>query len=259
MNRSDVGSVNRDNDYEHGHSDRELERLDRQARVVEPITRGFLRDAGIGLGMRVLDMGSGAGHVAFLAAELVGAAGEVVGVDRAPAAVAAARTRAEARSLRNVSFLEGEPGGMTFERPFDAVVGRYELMHQTDPTAALRALARHLRPGGVLVFHEPDLDGARSFPPAPTYDRCCRWIVETYRRLGAEPRMGGQAARGVRGRGPAGAVDVAGGDHRRRGGRPGAPEPVSRDCPQPAPRDGASGGSDGGRNRRRDLGRAGAQ
>jgi SAM-dependent methyltransferase len=164
--------------------------LDRQARVVEPITRGFLRDAGIGLGMRVLDMGSGAGHVAFLAAELVGAAGEVVGVDRAPAAVAAARTRAEARSLRNVSFLEGEPGGMTFERPFDAVVGRYVLMYQTDPTAALRALARHLRPGGVLVFHEPDLDGARSFPPAPTYDRCCRWIVETYRRLGAEPRMG---------------------------------------------------------------------
>ena len=32
--------------------------------------------------------------------------------------------------------------------------------------------------------------GARSFPPVPTYDRCCRWIVETLRLSGADPRMG---------------------------------------------------------------------
>jgi SAM-dependent methyltransferase len=78
-----------------------------------------------------------------------------------PTAVAAARARAGARSLRNVSFLEGDPTGMAFERPFDAVVGRYVLMFHPDPPAALRALARHLRPGGVMVFYESDWEGVR--------------------------------------------------------------------------------------------------
>ena len=143
--------------------------------------------------MRVLDVGSGAGDVAFLAADMVGAAGEVVGVDRAPVALAAARGRAHALSLRNVSFREGNPAEMTFEQPFDAVVGRYVLMFQHDPTSMLEKLVAHVRRGGVVVFHEPDWDSARSFPPVPTYDRCCRWIVETL-RLWRRPANGYQAA-----------------------------------------------------------------
>ncbi len=176
--------------YVLGHSERELERLGTQARLVDPITRNFFRAAGIVPGLRVLDVGSGAGDVAFLAAELVGDRGQVVGVDRAPAALAAARARAESRSLRRVTFLEGDPSEMTFEGLFDAVIGRYVLMFQPDPSAMLRKLAAHVRPGGTIVFHEPDWDGARSFPPAPTYDRCCRWIVETLQSRGNETRMG---------------------------------------------------------------------
>ena len=72
--------------YVLGHSDRELDRLQVQARLIEPITRTFFSDAGLAPGMRVLDIGSGAGDVAFLAAELVGEEGEVVGIDRASAA-----------------------------------------------------------------------------------------------------------------------------------------------------------------------------
>jgi SAM-dependent methyltransferase len=79
---------------------------------------------------------------------------------------------------------------MTFEQPFDAVVGRYVLAFQHDPAAMLRKLVAHLRPGGVVVFHEPDFDSERSFPPAPTYDRCCRWVAEALRLSGADPRMG---------------------------------------------------------------------
>ena len=176
--------------YALGHSDRELERLSAQARLVDPITRQLLLEAGIGLGMRVLDVGSGAGDVAFLLAELVGESGEVVGVDRARGALAVARARADEDSRRNVSFLEGDPTRMAFERGFDAVVGRYVLQFQPDPVAALRALARHLQPGGIVAFHELDWDGVRSFPPSPTFDRCCGWIVETLRMLGAETRMG---------------------------------------------------------------------
>ena len=176
--------------YALGHSDRELERLSAQARLIDPITRQFFREAGIVPGMRVLDVGSGGGDVAFLVAELVGDTGEVVGVDRAPDALAVARARADAQSRRNVVFHEGDPAKMTFERTFDAVVGRYVLQFQQDPGVMLRKLADHVRPGGVVAFHEIDWDGVRSFPPSPTYDRCCLWIVETLRLLGAETRMG---------------------------------------------------------------------
>jgi len=175
--------------YVLGHSESELERLRRQARLIEPITRGFFRDAGIAPGMRVLDIGSGAGDVAFLAAELVGPSGEVVGIDRAAAAVAAATRAARARALANVSFREGDAARMPCERPFDAIVGRYVLLYQADAGATLRELSRHLKTGGLMVFHEPDWKAARSSPATPTYDNCWRWLQERFRRAGTDGNM----------------------------------------------------------------------
>src|SRR5438477_11537486 len=90
--------------YVLGHSQRELERLGTQARRVDPMTRRFFEAAGIAPGMRVLDVGSGAGHTALLLADLVGAGGEVVGVDRSATALATARARVAKRSLGNVTF-----------------------------------------------------------------------------------------------------------------------------------------------------------
>src|SRR5262245_11876763 len=123
--------------YALGHSDSELERLTIQARLIDPITRQLFREAGIVPGMRVLDVGCGMGDVSFLVRELVGEAGEVIGLDRATQALASARARAEARSLHNVSFREGDINQIRFEQPFDAVVGRYVLLFNADPPAIL--------------------------------------------------------------------------------------------------------------------------
>lgn len=176
--------------YPLGHSNREVERLSAQGRLLESLTREFLCQAGVVPGMRVLDVGCGAGDVTFLAAELVGNTGTVIGTDRASGVLSIARARAETSSLRNVSFLEGDPSEMTFDESFDAVIGRFVLMFQTAPAVMLRLLARHLRPGGFLAFQEPDWDGARSVPMLLTYDQCCGWIVETFRSLGTDTRMG---------------------------------------------------------------------
>jgi SAM-dependent methyltransferase len=176
--------------YALGHSDRELQRLEIQARLVDPITRRFFSEAGIVSGMRVLDVGSGVGDVAFLAAELVGQGGAVVGTDRSAAAIVLARRRAAERSLDMVSFWEGDPTKMSFEEPFDAVVGRYVLMFQPDPAAMLNGVVRHLRPGGLVVFHEPYRGGVRSFPTVGTYDRAWELVNQTFIRLGADPEMG---------------------------------------------------------------------
>src|SRR5258706_7579879 len=176
--------------YVLGHSDRELARLQVQARLIGPITRGFMRDSGIAPGMRVLDVGSGAGDVAFIAAEIVGKSGEILGVDRDAAAIAAARQRAIAVAASNVTFLHGNPAEMTFDGQFDAVVGRYVLMYQDNPAAMLRKLVTHVHAGGIVVFHEPDRDGIRSYPPVQVYERWCHLVDETFRRWGGDPRMG---------------------------------------------------------------------
>ena len=176
--------------YALGHSDRELARLAVQAELVDPITRRFLVEAGIASGMRVLDVGSGVGDVAFLAAELVGETGEVVGTDRSAAALAVARRRADERSLRQVTFVEGDPAALAFEQAFDAAVGRYVLAFQPDPAAMLRRVAGHVRAGGVVVFHESHLEAVLSYPAVPTYDRACALVEETFRTLGTDPLMG---------------------------------------------------------------------
>jgi SAM-dependent methyltransferase len=176
--------------YSLGHSDQELERLSIQARLVEPITRRFLSDGGITAGMRVLDVGSGAGDVAFLAAELVGPDGSVTGTDRAGTALEVARQRASARTLSNVRFVEGDPAEMEFDGPFDAVVGRYVLMFQEDPVAMLRGTVRHLRAGGVVVFHEPYREGLPSYPPIQAYNDARQLIDEVLRLTGGDPSMG---------------------------------------------------------------------
>src|SRR6516162_4972424 len=130
------------NEYALGYSERELERLRRQAQLVNPITRQYLIEAGLAPGMCVLDVGSGAGDVAFLAAELVGPSGQVVGVDRSRDALVFARSRAKEQSLADVTFVESELAAMSFDQHFDAAIGRYVLCFQPDPAALLRKISR---------------------------------------------------------------------------------------------------------------------
>src|SRR5271163_695607 len=80
--------------YVLGRSAEEVERLRSQAAFIRPFTERLLRDAGIARGMKVLDLGTGAGDVALLAAHLVGQEGTVVGIDTNSAILEVARARA---------------------------------------------------------------------------------------------------------------------------------------------------------------------
>ena len=97
--------------------------------------------------MRVLDVGSGWGDAALVAAELIGEGGEVVGVDIAPAAVAVAQARVKALGKRNVSFRHGGLDRLELAEKFDAAVGRYVLMFNPDPAAMVKS-ARKARAAG---------------------------------------------------------------------------------------------------------------
>src|SRR5690349_1040057 len=100
-----------------------------------------------GAGMRVLDLGSGAGDMAFVAADVVGANGEVVGLERSPQAVAQATARARRRPPGNTRFISGDIREAVEDGPFDAVVGRLVLMYVPDASAVLHTQAAALRRG----------------------------------------------------------------------------------------------------------------
>jgi ubiquinone/menaquinone biosynthesis C-methylase UbiE len=176
--------------YALGHSQHELARLSRQAQVFSPFTRQLFEQAGVGVGMSVLDVGSGAGDVSLLASELVGNAGRVVGVDRVPEAVEWARARAHSGRIGNVDFLLGDPAEMEFSRPFDAIVGRFVLMYYPDPVDAVFKLTRHLRPLGHIVFQEFDMQYVRSLPAAPTFECATELMKRTLRATDTRIELG---------------------------------------------------------------------
>src|SRR5712664_3012993 len=95
-------------DYALGSTDRERQRLMRQGAILRGFLEMAFRAAGIGPGMRVLDMGSGVGDVSLLAADLVGPQGSVVGLDRDPENVAWAAKRAAEADRSNIRFLTNE-------------------------------------------------------------------------------------------------------------------------------------------------------
>jgi SAM-dependent methyltransferase len=175
-----------------GSSEAESRRLISQAQLFGESTRRLLTTAGLGHGMRVLDLGSGAGDVAFIAAELVGPSGHVTGVDRNPAVLDLARARAERAGLSNVEFRQADLETFEPDHPIDALIGRLVLMYQVDPPATLARAAGWLAPGGIAAFQEMNTAAValQCYPALPTWNRFREWVQSAVERAGAEELMG---------------------------------------------------------------------
>jgi ubiquinone/menaquinone biosynthesis C-methylase UbiE len=182
-----AGSYKAEDTYPMGRSKAETERLIEQAGLFALPLRRLFEDAGLAPGMRVLDLGSGAGDVAMAAAELVGPSGEVVGVDMNAAILETARARTGAAGYANVHFLAGDlRDGVEVAGEFDALVGRYVLLYLEDPAAMLRPFVRRLRPGGVAAFQDTAVE--LSFvaqPPSPLLSLAVGWLGAGLRAAGA--------------------------------------------------------------------------
>lgn len=176
--------------YSLGGSSAELTRLQRQSDYYANVTEMAMRQAGIVPGMHVIDAGSGTGDVAFLAADLVGPNGSVTGIEQAPATVAGARAGAERAGYANVSFVEGNVELEQLGGVYDALVGRFILMHSRQPVAALRNLVAQLRPGSPVLFLEMDIPAATTHPDVPLVHEMRDLIVAAFRANGVSPAPG---------------------------------------------------------------------
>ena len=128
-----MNELNGDARYTMGRSKGEEERLIQQSQLYNALTWGFLKEAGLSSGMKVLDIGSGTGDVAMTAAELVGQEGAVVGVDLNAEILETARTRAREAGLSNLEFIVGDARTLDLGGDFDALIGRLVLMYMSDP------------------------------------------------------------------------------------------------------------------------------
>jgi ubiquinone/menaquinone biosynthesis C-methylase UbiE len=178
--------------YAMGYDDRERRRLQLQASIINPVTEQLLRRAGLGVGMRVLDVGAGVGDVAMLAARIVGTAGSVTACDLDETALAVLRERAESEGLTNISTLAGDLHALALPHDIDAVIGRHILIHVPDPLEIVRLVSGFVRPGGVVVFQEYDFSVMHAgFPPTPLRDR----TFEVFRDFFAMARHGNMGTR----------------------------------------------------------------
>src|SRR5690349_23407739 len=120
----------------------------------------LVADARITSGYAVLDLGSGTGYPALLAAQTVGTSGSVVGLDLAADMVAAAERKARRLALANVTFKVGDASILPFDTAaFDAVISRFCLMFLPDVPKAVAEIARVLKPGrwfAATVWSSPE-------------------------------------------------------------------------------------------------------
>ena len=133
----------------------------------------------------MLDLGTGLGHVAQIAGELVGPTGSVLGIDRSADAIAVARQRASEAGARHLTYVEGDARAWRASEPFDALVGRLLLFHVPDITAVVSHHLHNLRPGGEFVAIDFDIGGSRAEPFVPIVDDVLRWVQEAFRAVGS--------------------------------------------------------------------------
>ena len=183
---------NKSPEYILGHSEEELNRLVEQSSFYNDATRQAFSLAGITMGMRILDLGCGAGDLSLIAGEFVGPGGYVLGIDQSNDATLVATSRAEAANLKQVQFVVGDIHEYQTEEPFDAIVGRLVLLYQADPVRTLQRISQLVKKEGIVLFQEFDLSAAHCLPPTESFDRATGIINDTFTKARMDINLGGK-------------------------------------------------------------------
>jgi len=115
-----------------------------------PISKAELKPGEI-----VLDLGSGAGFDAFLAAQRVGESGKVIGVDMTHEMIEKARFNAEKLNVSNAEFRQGEIEKLPVpDSSVDVVISNCVINLSPDKSAVFKEIHRTLKPGGRIIVSD---------------------------------------------------------------------------------------------------------
>jgi ubiquinone/menaquinone biosynthesis C-methylase UbiE len=173
--------------YVHGYSSREAERLRDQADTLSALLHDGVRYSA---GRRVLEAGCGTGaQTVHLAGNSPDAA--ITSVDLSAASLDAARQRVAAAGRRNVRFQQADLFALPFaDGSFDDVFLCFVLEHLAEPTRALQALRRVLKPGGTLTVIEGDHGSWYCHPQTAAAARAVQCLIDVQARLGGDSLIG---------------------------------------------------------------------
>ena len=190
-------------DYVLGTHDAEIGRLELQHGVWRGQAREGWRRAGIGPGKTVIDVGCGPGFAAVDLAEMVGAEGRVIALDKSTRFLEALERRCTASGIGNVSarvcdldvdeLMEADRGGGKGEGEgegdgADAAWARWVFCFVERPRELLARVARALRPGGAFVAHEYfDYGAWRAAPRDAAIEEFVAHVMASWRKRGGEP------------------------------------------------------------------------
>ena len=176
-------------------------RLDLLARELRPTTVEWLARAGVGPGMRCLDLGCGGGHVTVELGRITGPDGAVVGVDNDETILQLARESVEEAGLANVELRTGDVLAFDEQSSFDVVYARFLVTHVPDPAGVVARMAAAARPGGVVIVEDIDYDGVFCRPVSPAFEHYRSIFMMLMRRRGGDPTIGPRLAGLLRGAG----------------------------------------------------------
>jgi SAM-dependent methyltransferase len=174
-------------DYVHGYSTREAVRLADQATTLAELLHHDTRYAA---GNKVLEAGCGVGAQTIeLARNNPGA--DITSVDVSSESLAEAKQRIAAVGATNVSFQQADLFRLPFGKAsFDHVFVCFVLEHLGDPSGALAALRRALKPGGSITVIEGDHGSTFFHPDSAAARRVIQCLVELQARGGGDALIG---------------------------------------------------------------------
>ena len=177
--------------YVHGTSPEEQQRLSLMNDVL--LNQACLRELVLRGDERIIDFGSGLGQFSRTMARAV-PHGQVIGIERDPAQIAAATRLADQHGERGlVEFRSGDvlrPDLGADAGSFDLAHARFVLEHVPDPLTVVRAMVAAVRPGGRIVLADDDHGVMRLWPEPPGFSDLWAAYIRTYDRMGNDPFVG---------------------------------------------------------------------
>ena len=177
--------------YHHGVGQNGLSRRVVLNQLINQNTHQFLINSGLKKGMRVLDVGCGAGFMSIAIAEAVGPTGKVIAMDNSPEQLEIAQELLLGYDLPQLEFVQKSVGDLVnLEEKFDFVYSRFLLVHLQNPYAMIKAIYDLLDDDGIFACESAILGHEFCFPEDDAFNRWRELNHNVFKAMGKDPQTG---------------------------------------------------------------------
>jgi len=165
-------------------------RLNVLSEILYDYTKSVIEEDGKITGKKFLDVGSGGGNVALMAAKMVGETGHVTAIDFDAEIVRLAEAEAKSQNVLNIQYAVTDAYKIDYNGEFDIAYSRFLLSHLEKPEMVLNNMLKSLKPGGRIIVEDIDFSGHFCYPPCSAFDAYIEYYITAAKNTGQNPTMG---------------------------------------------------------------------